>query len=173
MNRIVLSAVIGLLSCAAAFAQDQPDKVWSINFAETGYTTDAGTDPNGIVPDTNWFNCTLKTGSDTVDGLSLSWSSANTWRYTNKTFTLMKAYIDDGGSRAQVNVTLKTTFAEGAMVSVDLGTNTKFPERKVLSWDEPPTAVKFVPIRFGRREGRLVSKSDGLYFYTGIAILLR
>ena len=67
----------------------------------------------------------------------------------------------------------RTTFAEGALVTVDLGTNTKFPERKVISWNEQPTGVKFVPIRFGRRDGRLVSKSDGLYFYTGISILLR
>lgn len=104
MKRIVSAVFLGFLFSAVAFAQDQPDKVWSINFAETGYTTDAGTDPNGIVPDTNWFNCTLKTGSDTVDGLSLSWSSPNTWRYASKTFTLMKAYIDDSGSHAQVNV---------------------------------------------------------------------
>ena len=94
--------------------------------------------------------------------------------------TLDLSYLDDvwsttrtiTGSSATGNGTV--TFADGAVVTVDLGARKVGALQKVATWTQTP--VNYTTLRFKAPRGanyRVFAKEDGIYANCGIVVLLR
>lgn len=92
------------------YANDK--EFFSLNFGDSSAVSGSA----GLYAAEGWNNLTESNGTKTVltmwDGtaaksvkIGLTYSSANTWSWTNATDAFLDGYLDDGGSKAQVTLT--------------------------------------------------------------------
>ena len=104
-----------------------------------------------FLPEGKWTNCELQNGS-TLDlsGFGATWTNSCY-------FTKNKIYGN-------------CSFAKGAQITVQVGDRTLRNAEQLVAWDQKPDAVFKFPS--GRR-GELVARSDGLYHYLGLVVIIR
>lgn len=92
------------------YANDK--EFFSLNFGDSSAVSGSA----GLYAAEGWNNLTESNGTKTIltmwDGtaaksvkIGLTYSSANTWSWTNATDAFLDGYLDDGGSKAQVTLT--------------------------------------------------------------------